>query len=172
MNRQKALTAALAALLVLLLWDFGSRALLYSPLAPASNEARPDIPAKQENADGLVQAWGPEIEKKDLFSKTRSTRISPVRKESRTVTPASTQPAQPAPAPEVRPDLTLSGIIKNQFGEYVAYIILNGQEPVSIRKGEMIGEATVTYIDNRSVTLDWKGSDIRLSLSSQPLIKR
>lgn len=172
MNRQKALTGALLILLALLLWDLGNRAILYSPLPVASSDTRPGVPEKLEDAQGFSPAWGKEIENKNLFNKSRSIRVSPPEGQGRPKSAVSKQPAQKDRPPEVRPELTLSGIIKNQFGEYVAFVILNGQDTVGARKGEMVGDAKVTHIDKRNVTLSWRGSEIRLSLGSQPLIKR
>lgn len=172
MNRQKALTGAILALMILLLWDFGSRALHYDPLPVIKEDTRPDVPDKMKDPEGLFPAWGQEIEQRNLFSKTRSIKAPRPRGTGGRRSTAVKQPVPREKPLEVRPDLTLSGIIKNQSGEYVAFITLNGKETVGIRKGESVGEAKVTHIDKRNVTLDWRGSDIRLSLSSQPLIKR
>ena len=68
MSRQKAITWSLLALLVVLLWDFGNRAMFYSPLALTQSTTRPGIPKKQDNASGLKPVWGLEIESKNLFT--------------------------------------------------------------------------------------------------------
>ena len=172
MSRQKTITWSLMALLVVLLWDFGQRALFYSPLSPSQSTTRPGVPEKLDNTSDLKPSWGPEIEARDLFSQGRSARAS-----ASGSTPDTKSQRDQAPPPkeqltEIRPNLTLSGIIINQFGEYVAYVILDNQNPIGVRIGEELGGAKVTAIDKRSVTLNWKGSAIKLSLSSQPLIKR
>jgi type II secretory pathway component PulC len=168
MNKQKAITWSLLILLIALLWDFGNRAILYSPLTLTQDITRPPIPERQNNGKVAEPAWGPEIVNRNLFSKSRSVRVS---------TPAPAPTKKPSPSmieqkKEVRPEFTLSGIIQNQSGEDIAYIIFNGQNPIGIRVGEELGGAKLTRIDKRSVTMNWRGSEIKLSLSSQPLIKR
>jgi len=169
MTRQKAIIWSLMGLIILLLWDFGNRALFYHPLAASVESARPATPEKEEKKPDLKTAWGVEIERKNLFSESRAVRISPADKVNST-------PAQDAaanmPQVEVRPNITLSGIIVNQFGEYVAYLKFGALEPVGIRKGETVEGVKVRSIDNRKVSLDWRGSEFELTLSSQPLIKR
>jgi len=172
MTRQKAIIWSLIGLLTLLLWDFGNRALFYHPLAVSGESTRPATPEKEEGKPGLKTTWGVEIEQKNLFSESRAVRISPADAAFGFNTAPMQDAAANGPPVEVRPNIILSGIIINQFGEYVAYLKFDGQEPVGIRKGETVEGVKVISLDERSVSLDWKGSGFELTLSNQPLIKR
>ena len=172
MNRQKTITWSLIGLLVLLIWDFGNRALFYHPLSVTEAQSRPAVPVKEDKAPGFKARWGEEIEKKNLFSLSRSARVSP----TEAALGANGMPGRDMPAKEqvmeIRPNIILSGIIKNQFGEYVAFLKFDGQVPVGIRKGEALEGVKVIDISKRRVKLNWQGSSFELSLSNQPLIKR
>jgi len=172
MNRQKTITWSLLGLLVLLLWDFGNRALFYHPLAVTETRSRPAAPGKKDITPVIEARWGPEIEEKNLFSQSRSASPPP----TEAALGADGGPLQGMPggeqAAEIRPNIILSGIIKNQFGEYVAFLKLDGQVPAGIRKGEALEGVRVIDISKRRVKLSWQGSTFELSLSNQPLIKR
>ncbi len=72
------------------------------------------------------------------------------------------------PVVTVMPELTLKGIVLNQYNEYVAYISKDRDRTVAAREGDRIDDLKVTGITEREVTLEWKGRRITLSLRTTP----
>lgn len=156
----------------MLLWDFGNRALFYHPLAVTEGQSRPVAPEKKDKSPVIESRWGAEIEGKNLFSQSRSARVSPTEAALGADGRPSQRTQEKERLTEIRPNIILSGIIKNQFGEYVAFLKFDGQVPAGIRKGEALEGVKVIDISRRRVKLSWQGSSFELSLSNQPLIKR
>lgn len=173
MNNRKAITWAMAALLILLLWDFASNALFYHPLEKHVSLQKNDDAQTMGETPQHETSWGTAIVEKNLFSETRTSR-------SATTTPdyesrATSEPVasmQQEQLTEVRPNVKLSGIIKNQFGEYIVYLQVASDAPVGLRRGESLMDLKVVDIEKRKVTLKWKDSTFELSMSGQSLIKR
>ncbi len=170
MNRHRALTWSLAALLAFLLWDFSDRALLYSPLSTSPIQTVTATDTGEKDEDKFEAAWGVEIVEKNLFNENRSERVSPTDSAFGINDMPDSDAATRGQA--VRPEIILSGIIKNQFGERVAYLQIGKDDAVGARKGEAVQEFKVVDIQQRTVSLGWRGSTFELTLSSNPLIKR
>lgn len=176
MKNRRNLTWALAALLLILLWDFADRAVYYSPLS-SSDVLATSPPGKDgESKTGEQQtesksSWSTAIVDKNLFSKSRALGAGGLPPSSDGSKEDGTGPgAQDAGV--VRPNVTLSGIITNQFGEHVAFLLFDNDSPIGVRKGETIKGVRVVQIDDRRVLLEWKSSEFELTLSVSPLIKR
>jgi hypothetical protein len=155
-----------------LLWNFVTEVLLYSPLEKIqATEKDPQEKAITE-AD-FKAAWGPEIHSANLFSLRRG--VPPKRpkvrvtKPPKPVTPPPPKAVKPTPR---RPVLKLNGIIVNQFGEYVAYIVRNSQAAVPLREGDVLDDIQVISINERAVKLMWLEEEIELSLSKIETLTR
>lgn len=170
-NRRKAVTWALGFLLLLLSGDFATRALLYSPAVPPSpvDSAKADDRGVKYIPPSNT-AWNVTITEKNLFSETRTVRTAP-QDASRELNARPGQDTMPVPA-KVKSNVILSGIIKNQHGEDVAYLIIDGQPALAVRQGEVAGGVRVMKIERRKVTVQSNGESFDLTLSGNPLIKR
>lgn len=173
MSSRKAITWTLTALLALLMWDFVGKAFFYDPLAQLAPQQEQDETELRDETPLYEQAWGADIVKKNLFSETRTSRNSapsPINKSQTTSMPVA--PLQQEQPTEVRPRVKLSGIIKNQFGEYVVFLQFDNESTMGARAGETVMGLKVVEIEKRKVTLKWKDSTFELSMSGQSLIKR
>lgn len=165
MSRQRIIIGALALLAVFFTWDFVTKALLYDPYEDTQGAQVTQL-AKTQEAGGYKEAWGPEIRSRNLFSEQRSysAPIRQVERPSNIDTPA-------VPKPE-KPEIKLSGIIKNQYGEYVAYMKIGAKQSVSVRKGDVVKDVTILDITERDVTIMWMDEKSVLTLSNKPLVTR
>ena len=80
----------------------------------------------------------------------------------------------PKPAPvlrKIRPPVALSGIIKNQYGEFIAYISINKNSPIGVRKGDVVETFKVADIMQRTVILRWNDEIIKLELKKSAILK-
>lgn len=165
MNRQRIIIGALALVAVFFAWEFVAKALLYDPYESVQAE-RETEGAKSLRQPVYKEAWGPEIKGRNLFSESRSY-SAPIRPSQRTERPET--PAQPKPQ---KPDIKLSGIIKNQFGEFVAYLKVGKGQSYSVRKGDVTKDITIVDITEREVTIKWMDELSVLTLSNKPLVTR
>jgi hypothetical protein len=100
--------------------------------------------------------WEKEITDKNLFSPDRSFKHraeDKVEKEE----PLTTS---------ITPDLTLKGIVLNQYNEYIAYIKKGNEKTMAVRAGDQIDNIKVLQIREREVVLEWEGQKMTLSLRS------
>jgi hypothetical protein len=149
-------------LMASLVWGFITESLLYSPLEKIQSAEKEPEGKKITKAD-FKAAWGAVIYKNNLFSPKRG--APPVRPPSETVVTPPPAPQEKPKPPPVRPVLKLNGIIVNQYGEYVAYIVKNAESAVRAREGDTLGDVKVVSIDERTVKLLWLNEEIVLSLS-------
>lgn len=100
--------------------------------------------------------WDRVITEKNIFSPDRSfsPRVEP-----------KAEKGEPLTTPEI-PDLTLKGIVLNQYNEYVAYIKKDNEKTMAIRAEEQIGDIKVLQVREREVLLEWRGQKMTLSLRS------
>lgn len=156
MIRRVLIMGILSAVMLILMWNFYTAALVYDPLGEVER-LEEATGAKVANAAVFAgPAWGREIQEKDLFVETRGRYVPPP-------PPPPSVSAIEAPRP-IRPSLALRGIIVNQMGEHVALIEKNGAKPVPLRAGDTLDDVHVVDIDDRTATLKWNEEDIVLSL--------
>ncbi len=158
MIRKAFILGVLSITTLALLWDFVAEALLYNPFAQIGGIERA-VEAKVKSEDVFKPAWGTEILKRNLFSQERSPAPKPA-------PPAAGERAENAPEPPVRPDVSLTGIILNQFGEYVAYVRIGREEPVPLRYGDELDNIKVAEITERKATLTWNDETIILTMEN------
>ena len=103
---------------------------------------------------------------RNLFTSSRS--AVPKREVSLNVPPPSTYMPETITPPEV----VLSGIIKNQYDEFVAYLSVDGGLITGVRVGDTLGDLEVLEVEDRKVQLKWKDSLMTLDLKSSSLMKR
>ena len=101
-------------------------------------------------------AWDKDITDKNIFSPERSFSLR---------SEAKAEKEEPL-ATSVAPELTLKGIVLNQYNEYVAYIKKDNEKTMAVREGEQIDNIKVLKVRERGVVLEWKGQKMRLSLRS------
>ena len=172
MNKQRAITGGLILLLMLLSWDFTQSVILYDPLEATGTTAPSAAATARTTEPELTMsrpAWGDEILTYNLFSKSRG-REMPL-DSAETTDISGSGGITGIEDVTIRPDVKLSGIIKNQFGEFVAYIKVEKDPPVAVRTGEVVRGMKIMEIRQRSVTVEWKGSNFDLNLNI-PLLKR
>lgn len=155
----------LGGLMVTLLWDFYASVIAYDPLeAIAPEQVSAEEDAKAEAA--YRYAWGKEIAEKNLFDRGRGFVNSSVLLEA-----FEPEPEPEAPRPE-RPLLRLNGIIRDRFGEHVAYIYRNNVLLPPLRRGDVAEDIVVTGITERDVTISWEGEEIKLTMAKIKTLKR
>lgn len=159
MMRQGFIVVALAAVVAVLLWNFITGAVLYDPL-DRIKAVEKDVTERAMSKEDFQAAWGPEIQERNLFSPQRG--APPPAPEPAELTP--TPPEEILPPP-VQPDFSLSGIIRNDFGELIAYVKVGQSEPVPVRQGDSIDDAEVVEVTDRTVRLRWNEENIDLSLT-------
>lgn len=165
MNRQRLIIGALGLVALFFAWEFVTKALIYDPYEGAQSD-RVEQDKQDGKAAGYKESWGPEIRSRNLFSEDRSY-SAPVRQ------PKRDDNIQTSDAPKpIKPEIKLSGIIKNQFGEYVAYMKIGKGSSVSARKGDVIKDITILDIAERDVTIKWMDEKSVLTLSNKPLVTR
>jgi hypothetical protein len=164
MIRRWFILAVLCVITAIIMWDFVTKTLLYNPIADIQSTERPELePVTAE--EEFRHAWGVEIVENNLFSPQRGYTPPPP-----PVTKFEPEVKEVKPPP-LRPNLTLNGIIFNQFGEYVAYIKVDNERTVPLREGDMVASARVLKIHERSVEVEWNGEIISLALSKIKTIK-
>lgn len=166
MIRNRLILAALALLAAWLTWDFMERALMYDPMSEMADSSVESV-AQEAQADQYEAAWSPIIKSKDIFSKDRGQAIA---MPSLPVLQQSMQ--QPKVVDLKAPNITLSGIISDNFGDMVAYISINDGKGIGVRKGDMIGGIKITGITPTTVDLSWQGRTYTLKLKTESLFKR
>jgi hypothetical protein len=159
MMRQGFILMVLAAVVAVLLWDFMTQAVLYDPLDRIQAVEKVSTDRSMSMAD-FQAAWGADIHEKNLFSPQRG--APPPAPEPAELTPVPMEDILPPP---VRPDFSLSGIIRNDFGELIAYVKVGQTDPVPVRQGDSIEDAEVVEVTDRTVRLTWNGENIDLSLT-------
>lgn len=165
MSRQRIIIGALGIVAIFFMWEFVAKALLYDPYEGVQTE-RVEQDKQNGTSTGYKEAWGPEIRSRNLFSEGRSY-SAPVRLPSRGEEVVVETPKAP------KPEIKLSGIIKNQYGEYVAYMKIGKGSSVSVRKGDVIKDVTILDITERDVTIKWMDEEKTvLTLSNKPLVTR
>lgn len=147
--------------------NFANKALLYNPLA------RIEQTEMASNDKAITQqeykaAWGLEILQNNLFSKARGGSIETP------VTPNTDAPDRQDMQEQLdeKPQLSLSGIIVNQYGEFVAYIKKQNDAAVPYMIGDVIDEVIIENINDRSVQFIWYGEKFELSLSKIETLTR
>ncbi len=67
-------------------------------------------------------------------------------------------------APKQMPQITLKGIVQNQYDEYIAIISINNKKPIMLRVGEKVEDIEVVEISDRVVEINWLGEPITLTM--------
>jgi len=143
-------------------WGFISEAVLYNPLDELdTSEVVAETKADREFK--FEPAWDQVIISKNIFSPLRGARPAPPKKPPTPKPAPIPQPPKPVERP---PSVSLSGIILNQFGEYVAYLSVGNQQTVALRKGDVFEEVRVIDISQRTVKLGWRGETIELEMKN------
>ncbi|MDP2168031.1 MAG: hypothetical protein Q8J64_06850 [Thermodesulfovibrionales bacterium] len=146
-----------------LMWNFYNEAIVYDPLGEIEKVEQASEDGSAKTLPSFKSAWGREISDKNLFSPARGSYVPP---------PPLPVAVPKAEDPKQRPVFGLRGIIRNQFGEYVALIEKDNARPVPLRKGDRLEDVLVVNLDERTATLLWNGEEIRLNLSKIRKLKR
>lgn len=161
MIRGRFLLGILLLLMLSLLWNFYVEVVAYDPFEGIEETGR-DGDDLGGSSGALKYAWGREIEDKNLFSKSRK---------AETPAPQPVVEAEPEPPPKERPRLRLNGIIRDQFGEHVAYIQRGNSVLPPLRKGDRVDDLLVVDVKDRDVVLSWEGEEIKLSMAKVKTLK-
>lgn len=140
--------------------DMYKEAITYNPLKSIEISGREAANNGKKALPVFEVAWGREITDNNLFSSTRS----PVQ--------LKPQPQGKAAEPPKKPEMSLKGIILDQFGEYVAYIEKDRVKAVPVRKGDRFDDVEVVDVQQKDVELKWNEEKILLSLDRIRTIKR
>ncbi len=157
MIRRWFILGILAAIMVSLLWNFYREVVVYHAMDAVRKTEKTAKEAKQPPGP-YNPAWDKKIVSKNLFSKLRGYTPPPP--------PPSAKPAEPElpPVVLVPPELNLSGIILDQYGEYTAFIQKDGGSPKRVRKGDTFDGILVVDIAVREVKLLWNDEELNLSM--------
>jgi hypothetical protein len=154
MIRRTGMLAVVVFLFLFTSWDFYTDALRYDPLADVTLR-KLRMHKVGVSAPKYKPAWGKVIYEKNLFSPARSY--------------AEPKPAAmtsvPPPPPPVKPQMDLTGIVLDPYGEYIAYISIDRAKAVAMRKGDKMGDVEVVDINEMSVMVQWNRENITLSLN-------
>jgi type II secretory pathway component PulC len=171
MIRKLFIVGVLAAVTLCLLWKFTTQAVMYNPIHEIQRSADTTPVEKKIVSMEFAHAWSTRILRNNLFTSKRYGAI-PQRKPPKIVKPVEPPPTPPPPPPP-RPNVVLSGIIRNDTGEFVAILSINKQEGIFMRKGESVEGLTVIDIQERSVTLLWdKTDEFKLSMQTSKTLTR
>lgn len=172
MIRKWTILGTLAAIVLMLLWNFTNHAILYSPFDEIQRSAENETVAESTKSEEFKHAWGTEILNKNIFSPSRSAPPKQVRpQDAARKVPAIETPPPPPPLP--RPDVVLNGIIRDENNEFIVILSINNQEAVSMRKGDKVDGIEVTDIRERSATMRWDNKeDFTLSMQTSKTINR
>jgi hypothetical protein len=142
--------------MVSLLWNFYREVVVYHAMDAVKKTEKPAKEATQP-PEPYKPIWDKKIVSKNLFSKLRGYTPPP---------PPPTEFAEPElpPIPLVPPELNLSGIILDQYGEYIAFIQKDGGSPKRVRKGDTFDGILVVDISVREVKLLWNDEELNLSM--------
>ena len=157
MIRRWFILGILAVVMVSLLWNFYREVVVYHAM-DAVQKTREISKVPQTSIPLYKPAWNKKIVSKNLFSKLRGYTPPPP--------PPSAKPAEPElpPVVLVPPELNLSGIILDQYGEYIAFIQKDGGSPKRVRKGDSFDGILVVDIAVREVKLLWNDEELNLSM--------
>ena len=155
MIRRWFILGGLAAVLLGLMWSFYTEVVVYHPVQYVFKRTVKPAKAEQKAPGRFQPAWDARIAGKDLFSEMRGT-VPPA-------PPVVKKPEAPT-VDTTPPQLALSGIILNQFGEYIAYISKDGGPTKRVRKDDVFDGVLVLDIKPRRVTLMWNDEEIVLSM--------
>lgn len=163
MIRKWFILGLLCIVVVILLRDLYKEVIAYNPLADIEFQVRENS-AGTKQADAAVKTgWSREIIDNNLFGPSRTPIMPPP--------PKPPGPIKPIEIPK-RPDMSLKGIILDQFGDYVAYIEKDKSRPVQVRQGDRLDDVDVIEIKQKSVELRWNDETIFLSLDKIKTIKK
>ncbi len=165
MIRKIIMLSMITVLFVYVLAYFITDAMLYDPF---SGSVPKEFKPEQDDFAMILPyapAWNNMIYEKNLFSPSRSY--------MRSVIPRKT-PDIPPPA---RPEIALKGIIIDVFGDYVAYVTIDRQKAVPMRKGDKIEDVELVDISDRKIVLQWNTEKINLTMDKiktivKPRLKR
>ncbi len=165
MIRKIIMLSMITVLFVYVLAYFITDAMLYDPF---SGSVPKEFKPEQDDFAMILPyapAWNSMIYEKNLFSPSRSY--------MRSVIPRKT-PDIPPPA---RPEIALKGIIIDAFGDYVAYVTIDRQKAVPMRKGDKIEDVELVDISDRKIVLQWNTEKINLTMDKiktivKPRLKR
>jgi len=144
----------LAAVMVSLLWNFYREVVVYHSMDAVKKTEKAAKETKQP-PEPYKPAWDKKIVSKNLFSKFRGYTPPP---------PSEFAEPELPPIPLVPPELNLSGIILNQYGEYSAFIQKGGGSPKRVRKGDTFDDILVVDITVREVKLLWNDEELNLRM--------
>jgi hypothetical protein len=165
MIRQWFIISVLGLSLSGLSYEFINEVVMYSPLDEVG-ASKKSGQAKAANANGFAPAWGSEIVERNLFTSSRS--ATPERRVPTPIVSAPTRVQEIITPPQV----VLSGIIKNQYDEFVAYIAIDGGPITGVRAGDALVDLQVLEIEDRKISLMWIDTPMTLELKSSSLMKR
>ena len=155
MIRRWFIIGILLLVMLSLLWNFYREVVAYSPLAALRGGGGSAVEEQAEPAQ-YESAWSEQIVGKNLFSKRRGTPPPPP--------PPRAAVKEPPPPPPEPPELTLTGVVLNPQGEYVAFIKKDGDPLRSVKEGDMFDDILVVDIEEREVTLLWNDQVIELGI--------
>jgi hypothetical protein len=153
-TRKAGMLAVVVFLFLFTAWDFYTGALRYDPLANVSLR-KPRMQSMEISAPKYQLSWDKVIYEKNLFSPARGY------VEPKPFVP----PLSPPPPPPVKPQMDLTGIVLDPYGDYIAYISIDRAKAVPMRKGDRIGDVEVVDINEMSVVVQWNRENITLSLN-------
>lgn len=166
MMRRWFILGILMLVMVILLRNFYLEVVVYDPLKEIESAEKATKEGEKMAGAVFEEVWGDEIHEKNLFSPMRGHLPEP----SQVLMVPKGVEADIKP-PE-RPILSLKGIIRNQFGEYIAIIEKGNAKAMPLRKGDMLDDVLVVEIKEKVVELMWNNENIRLSMEKVKTLKR
>lgn len=169
MIRRWFILGVLVAVMLTLLWSLYTDVITYKPLRELYAQA--SVPKTDTDAPKLFESgWKRLIVKNNLFSPMRG--IAPPAPPPAPKPPEPKPAPPPPPPPPEPPNLTLNGIILDQYGEYIALIQKDDGPAKRVRVGDSFDGIAVIGIKPRTVQLIWNDKEIMLDMKRIKKLKR
>jgi hypothetical protein len=132
---------------------FYTDALRYDPLEKIilkKNEGREPV----VNVVKLTPGWATDIHEKNLFSQTR-TYLEPK---------PVVQSAATLVEPPRKPELSLKGIVLDNYGDYIAFVEIDQAKAMPLRRGDKVEGMEVLDISGKKLVLKWNNEIINMTI--------
>ncbi|MDA8169758.1 MAG: hypothetical protein M0Z59_08715 [Nitrospiraceae bacterium] len=150
--------------MVILVANLLKETVFYDPLGDAAGEKRKEGVRQEKAIAGFQPGWNADIEGRDLFSKERGHVPPPP------PTPKEIQAMQKQALPP-RPDFSLKGVI-DENGKQLAIIEDSKGGRFVVKPGDVVENARLVSVGEKSAVLRWMGEDIDLSMERVKAISR
>jgi type II secretory pathway component PulC len=132
----------------------------YEPVKISTEDSR-SVMMEPPLVSQVDEKWAEEVINKNLFVPSRRYTKEEL---------VTTEP-QPAPEEPEMPQVTLKGIIYNQYGQYIAILQIDSEKPVRLGEGDSIRGLKVERIDDHSVSLLWGDRVLELTFRKVTPVK-